>query len=278
MARNQPRNNRGRRHVQLDQCCDPRGEGGRHTRPHGFTIDSCGFDTHDHDHVERECRDPVVDEDEQLLLDVGGSPDGGEQPIGRNLGRLVMSAFSSNATWYLMRSSGVVALVLLTAVFVLGIAINRRWRPARAPRVVTASLHRTISLLAVAFLGAHVLTAVVDPYAVVGAAAVIVPFAAGRSAFWVGFGAMSLDLVAALIVSSLLRTRVAPRLWRGIHWTAYLAWPLALAHSFGTGTDASSPWLEATGAVCITAVVGSVLWRITAERGAKHLEPHPAAA
>ena len=258
MGRDRPPGDRGRRPVELDQCCDPRGEGSDYARPHGF--------------------DPVADEDEQLLLDLGGSAGHGEHPAGRNLWRLVMSAFSSNATWYLMRSSGVVALVLLTAVFVLGIATNRRWRPARAARVVTVSLHRTISLLAVAFLGVHVLTAVVDPYAVVGAAAVIVPFTAGRSAFWVGLGALSLDLVAALIVSSLLRARVPPRLWRGIHWFAYLAWPLALVHSFGTGTDASSPWLDVTGAVCIAAVVGSALWRITAERGAKHLEPRPVVA
>ena len=211
-------------------------------------------------------------------LGLGRSAGGDEHPAGRHLGRLVMSAFSSNATWYLMRSSGGVALVLLTAVVVLGIATNRRWRPARTPRVVTAGVHRTISLLTVAFLGVHVLTAVVDPYAVVGAAAVIVPFIAGRNAFWVGLGALSLDLIAALIVSSLLRARVAPTLWRGIHWLAYLAWPLALAHSFGTGTDASSRWLEATGAICTAAVVGSVFWRITAKRGAKHLEPRPVTA
>ena len=189
-----------------------------------------------------------------------------------------MSAFSSNATWYLMRASGVVALVLLTAVLVLGIATNRRWRPGRAPRVVTASLHRTISLLAVAFLGVHILTAVADPYAVVDAAAVVVPFVAGKSAFAVGLGALSLDVVAALVVSSLLRARVPAALWSGIHWLAYLAWPLALAHSFATGTDAASPWLESIGAVCFAAVACSALWRFGAGRSAKHLEPRPVTA
>jgi hypothetical protein len=71
---------------------------------------------------------------------------------------------------------------LLTGVFVLGIATFRRWRPAQLPRFVTASLHRSISLLAVVFLGIHVVTAVADPYAAVGVAAVVVPFVAGRSA------------------------------------------------------------------------------------------------
>ena len=51
------------------------------------------------------------------------------------------------------------------------------------------------------------------------------------SPFWVGLGALSLDLIAALVVSSLLRRRVGARAWRAIHWAAYLSWPLAFANS-----------------------------------------------
>jgi methionine sulfoxide reductase heme-binding subunit len=189
-----------------------------------------------------------------------------------------MTAFSSNAVWYLMRASGVVSLVLLTAVLMLGIATFRRWSPARSPRFVTASLHRSLSLLAVVFVAVHVVTAVVDPYAAVGAAGAVVPFVAGRSAFWVGLGALSLDVLAALIVSSLLRARLAPATWRLVHRASYLCWPLALAHGFGMGTDASSPWLEASGAVCVVSVGASVLWRLAAPRPAKHLEPRAVVA
>ena len=128
----------------------------------------------------------------------------------RDLGRLVMAVaaswfVTSKADWYLMRGSGIVSLLLFTAVVVLGIATVKRWRPGRLPRFVTPSLHRSISLLAVLFLGVHIATAVIDPYAMVGIAAVFVPFVAGKSAFWVGLGALSLDLIAVLIVSSLLR-------------------------------------------------------------------------
>jgi sulfoxide reductase heme-binding subunit YedZ len=184
-----------------------------------------------------------------------------------------MNGFSSNAVWYLMRASGVVSLVLLTAVLLLGIATFRRWRPARIPRFVTAGLHRTIALLSVAFLAVHIATAVIDPYAFVGVAAVVVPFVAGKSAFWVGVGALSLDAVAALVVSSLLRSRISARVWRTIHWLAYLSWPLALAHSFGMGSDASSLWLDGIGAACVSAVGASIVWRFGAKREEKHLEP-----
>ena len=178
----------------------------------------------------------------------------------------------TNADWYLMRSSGVVALVLLTASFVLGIATFRRWRPMELPRFVTASLHRSVSLLAVVFLAAHVVTAIADPYAVLGLAAAFIPSLAGRNVFWVGLGAVSLDLFIALIVSSLLRARIGARAWKTIHWMAYLSWPLALAHSFGTGSDAGALWLRAVGASCVVAVAAAVVWRLAAP-GFKHLEP-----
>jgi len=178
----------------------------------------------------------------------------------------------TNADWYLMRSSGAVSLVLLTAAFVLGIATLRRWRPMDLPRFVTASLHRSLSLLAVVFLTTHVVTAIADPYAVLGFTAAFIPFLAGRNALWVGLGAVSLDLFIVLIVSSVLRARIGARVWRAIHWVAYLSWPLALAHSFGTGSDAGALWLRAVGVSCVVAVGAAVVWRLAAP-GFKHLEP-----
>jgi sulfoxide reductase heme-binding subunit YedZ len=189
----------------------------------------------------------------------------------------VNGLFSSGAVWYLMRASGVVTLILLTGAFGLGIATTNRWRPRRLPGFATLSLHRSISLLAVAFLAVHIVTAVVDPYAAVGVAAVIVPFLAGKSALWVGLGALSLDLTLALIVTSLLRHRLSLRVWRGIHWVAYLSWPLALVHSLGVGSDTGTLWLRAIAGACVALVVTAVVWRIrSADGSAKHLEPRAA--
>ncbi len=59
---------------------------------------------------------------------------------------------TAGPVWYLMRGSGVVSLLLLTAVSALGMATVSRWRPGRVPRFVTLGLHRNLSLLAVVFL------------------------------------------------------------------------------------------------------------------------------
>jgi sulfoxide reductase heme-binding subunit YedZ len=181
---------------------------------------------------------------------------------------------TSGPVWYLMRGSGVVSLLLLTAVSALGIATVNRWRPGSMPRFVTLGLHRNVSLLAVAFLVVHVLTAVIDPQASVSAVAVVVPLPSDRYALWLGLAALALDLVVALVVTSLLRHRLSLRLWRAVHWLAYLAWPVALLHGAGMGTDASATWMLAVDGTCIALFAGAVALRLINAPGtdAKHLE------
>ncbi len=174
------------------------------------------------------------------------------------------------ADWYLMRASGVVSLLLLTLVVALGVATSNRFRPQRLPLYVTTTLHRNASLLSVVFIALHVVTAVVDPDASVSLLAVVVPFVSHFAPFWIGLGALSLDLVAALILTSVLRRHMnmSFAVWRRIHWTAYAAWPLALVHGLGAGTDTATAWLRTVEVVCIVAVGAVVMWRLLAEPAA----------
>jgi DMSO/TMAO reductase YedYZ heme-binding membrane subunit len=165
--------------------------------------------------------------------------------------------------WYLMRASGIVSLLLLTVVSALGVATVSRWRPGRVPRFVSLALHRNVSLLAVAFLAVHVLTAVVDPDAAVSAVAAVVPAPSARYGLWLGLGALAFDLVVALVITSLLRHRMAERAWRALHYAAYLAWPVALIHGAGMGTDAGSPWMLAVDATCIAVFAAAVVLRLS---------------
>ncbi len=64
-------------------------------------------------------------------------------------------------------------------------------------------------------------------------------------------GAISLDLMIAVFVTSLLRARMRPGTWRAVHWLAYLSWPVALAHTFGMGTDAGEGWVIVLGVACV---------------------------
>jgi sulfoxide reductase heme-binding subunit YedZ len=169
-----------------------------------------------------------------------------------------------SAYWYLTRSSGAVALILLTLTVVLGVVDVRRWSSDRWPRFVVDSLHRNVSLLALAFLSLHILTAMLDSFAPISLANAVIPFTGAYRPFWLGLGALSFDLMLAVILTSTLRRRVGHATWRAVHWLSYASWPLALLHGFGTGSDVKDTWLMAISLGCLGAAIAAVLVRIAA--------------
>jgi DMSO/TMAO reductase YedYZ heme-binding membrane subunit len=168
----------------------------------------------------------------------------------------------TTAFWYASRATGIVALLLLTAVLVLGILVNRQGRLPGLPRFAVTSLHRNISLLAVAFVAVHVLTAVLDTYVSIPLVSAVVPFDSGYERLWLGLGAISFDLMLAMIVTSLLRGRLNRVLWRAIHLLAYLSWPVAFAHSIGSSQDLQHGWLLYLAVGCALVVVAATGWRL----------------
>jgi sulfoxide reductase heme-binding subunit YedZ len=174
---------------------------------------------------------------------------------------------STQLFWFATRGSGIVSMLLFSGVVVLGILTTMRWHSRGWPRFLSAELHRTISLLSIAFVAAHVVTAILDPFAQLGIASAIIPFASPYRPLWVGLGVISMDLSIALIATSLLKARFGQRAWRVIHWLAYLAWPLAILHTIFSGSDATANWMLAVDVVCIGMVVLALAWRILAARG-----------
>ena len=181
-------------------------------------------------------------------------------------------AVTGRAVWYLTRSAGAVTLVLLTLSVVLGIANTVRWSaPPRWPRFVLDGLHRNVSLLVLAVLTVHVLTAVVDTFAPIRLVDAVVPFVSAYRPLWVGLGALAFDLLLAVAVTSLVRHRIGFRGWRTVHWLAYACWPVALVHGLGAGTDASLGWMVVLSLACVAAVVTALAWRVLR---AREVEPN----
>jgi len=181
----------------------------------------------------------------------------------------VGNGFGSNPLWYLTRSTGVVAFVLLTATTMMGVAATRRSLASRSwPRFATQQLHRNTSLLATAFLALHVVTTLLDTYVRISWWSVVIPFTSDYRRFAVTLGTVALDLLVLITVSSLIRTRLPERTWRALHLSSYALWPLALAHFVLTGTDGSaSRWGFYLGMACLVAVVGAAAVRLASPSG-----------
>ena len=167
----------------------------------------------------------------------------------------------NSALWYLGRGTGVVSLLLLTLVVVLGIVTRSGRSVLGLPRFGLVALHRSASLMAVTTLAIHVISMIADPYAQIRLIDAVLPFRAGYRPLWIGLGTLSLDLMVALVVTSLLRQRLGPRLWKAIHWSAYALFPFAVMHAAGSGSDVGFTWMRAVLIGCSVAVVAAIGWR-----------------
>ncbi len=159
--------------------------------------------------------------------------------------------------WYLNRATGTVLLVLLTMTVALGILATFGRAGRGVPRFLTQAFHRNLSLITAALLTAHVLSAVLDTFVDIRWWQAVVPFGASYKPAWLGLGAVALDAIIAVVLTSLVRTRMGHRGWRTVHLLGYVAWAVAVAHGVGIGTDAHTGWSRLLTFGCV-GVVGLV--------------------
>jgi sulfoxide reductase heme-binding subunit YedZ len=172
-------------------------------------------------------------------------------------------ASNPSVLWYVTRGAGLVSLLLLTAVVVLGILLSTRWASPTWPRFLSQFMHRYLSLTAVVFLVLHIVTAVLDPFARLGITDALIPFTSAYRTLWLGLGVVASELIAALVITSLLRASLGFRTWRVVHWLAYASWPIAVVHGLGTGTDARVGWALLLDAGCVGAVLVAMAMRLS---------------
>jgi methionine sulfoxide reductase heme-binding subunit len=180
---------------------------------------------------------------------------------------------SGTALWYASRATGVISLILLSVVAVLGILVNRQGHLPGLPRFAVTGLHRSLSLLTVAFLGIHIVTAIADGYVHIPWLSTVVPFTSGYERFWIGLGTVAVDLVAAVIVTSLLRAGLKPSVWRAVHWLSYASYPVAVLHSMGASKDLRAGWLLGLTMASVFAVTTAVAYRVI-DASAAVARPH----
>jgi DMSO/TMAO reductase YedYZ heme-binding membrane subunit len=185
----------------------------------------------------------------------------------------VLAATSGQALWYATRGTGVVALILLTASVVLGVMTSVRFETRNWPRFVVEGLHRNISLLVLAFIGIHVATTVVDGYAPIGFLDAVLPFHSPYRTLWLGLGAVALDMLLAVAVTSVMRARIRLGTWRTVHWLGYACWPIAFLHGLQTGSDTSAAWMVALDLASIAVICAAVCWRVLAGERARTSTP-----
>jgi predicted ferric reductase len=193
-----------------------------------------------------------------------------------------MIALTSPYLWYTTRATGIVTLVLFTLVVSLGTFVANRIGGTYVGRFELNELHRSVSMVAIVFLAFHVVTTVLDSYVPTGVLSIFVPMTSSYKRLAITFGAVALDLILAVWISSLLKVRIANRSWRFIHWFSWLAFVAAVVHALLAGTDSRSGIGLVAVIACAAVVTAAAFWRYfgrpTRAAGRTALSPLAAAA
>ena len=176
---------------------------------------------------------------------------------------------------FLLYYSGVFALVALTAAVAAGLLATDRTLMTPDRRIFAQALHRTSSLTGVSALANHIMLEVLAHRAKVLDG--FIPFMAARSTFYMGLGTLASDLFVVIILTGALRRRFskgAGRLvWRGLHVTAYAAWPMAVLHGLLAGRSAR-PYVDWSYGGCLAAVGLALTFRyVVLIRGGSAADP-----
>jgi sulfoxide reductase heme-binding subunit YedZ len=174
----------------------------------------------------------------------------------------------SATTWYIARSSGIVAYLLLSSSVVLGALMAGRAKFAW-PRFAVEEVHRFLALLAGVFIVVHGSALLLDTVVPISLKQELVPFSSPYRPFAVALGVLAAELMAAVGITNLLRSRLPHQVWRRAHYLTLAVWGLATVHGFLAGTDRLDPWFAGIAVATVASVAMVLLTRFSPNRVSK---------
>jgi DMSO/TMAO reductase YedYZ heme-binding membrane subunit len=145
----------------------------------------------------------------------------------------------TSAFWYMARSGGIVAYLLLWLSTVWGLTLSTKITADLVPAPIAYGLHEFLSLGVVLFAVVHAVVLLGDDYIKFNLLHLAIPFIAPYQPLWTGFGTLGLYLTAALTGSFYIRKQIGQKLWRSLHYLTFVGYLLALVHGLLAGTDSS---------------------------------------
>ena len=178
---------------------------------------------------------------------------------------------AASTWWFLARSTGLVAGVLLVMAFVWGILLSTQLVKPVKRAAWLLDLHRWLGGLTVLFVVLHLVGLVADSYVEFDLASIFVPFASEWRPVAVTWGVAGLYLLAAVQITSWqrVRSRLSRPVWLAIHLLSFpLLWVVAM-HSGASGTDVGNRFYLLSVLVLVGLSVFVVVYRVLAGKGRK---------
>ncbi len=180
-----------------------------------------------------------------------------------------MLAATNKLTWYVARSSGLMAWAVVTASVLWGLALSSRLIRKRGVPAWLNDLHQFLGTLSLVFTGVHMVALWLDRYVPFGLKQLLIPMTTSWRPGGVAWGIVAMYLLVAIQGTSRMMRRMPRKVWHAIHLSSLLLFVAATIHGFATGADRSNrlvQWLSLTGT---TLVVTMALFRLLHTRQAR---------
>ncbi len=169
---------------------------------------------------------------------------------------------TSQTWWYLARSGGIVAWGMLALSVFWGLALSSRFLGKRPKPNWMLDLHRFLGGLAVIFTAVHVIALIGDSYVSFGPADVLIPFASSYHPAAVAWGVLSMYLLLAVQVTSMLRRKLSKRVWKAVHFLSFPLFAFSTIHLLLVGTDRSTALLRYGSLLTAAGIIVATVIRI----------------
>ncbi len=163
---------------------------------------------------------------------------------------------------YLVRSSGIVATVLIVLALAWGLLFSARATGNRRRPNWWLDLHNYLGGLALVFVVVHIVAAYLDSSSGIGVAQIFVPLTSTATRWGIAWGVLATDLLAVAVFTSWPKKLFARRTWLLIHLLSIPVTVVAAVHAWMVGSDQQTRWFQATLAVLLGVAVYPAVVRL----------------
>lgn len=182
----------------------------------------------------------------------------------------------TKAYWFISRSSGVVAYVLITLGILWGLVQSGSLFRSRISPVLALGMHSYLNWIGLGLAGLHGVILIGDGYIQIDLARVFTPFISSYRPIPVGLGIIAFYLMLLLSLSFYARNHLGQKNFRLLHYASFAVFVMVTLHSLLAGTD-SGPlgWLYGLSLVAVTSL--TVLRVVNSRRMKKKQAARPIA-
>jgi predicted ferric reductase len=180
-----------------------------------------------------------------------------------------MIAVTAKLSWYVARSSGIVAWATVTASILWGLALSSRLVRKRGVPAWLLDLHRYLGTLSLVFVLIHLGGLWADNFIYFGPSELFVPMKSPWKTGAVAWGIVAFYFLAAIQISSWLMRYMKRRIWHAIHLSSIGLWITATVHTFLAGQDRHNTLLQWFVVASTILVVQLTVFRLITLRSAQ---------